>query len=416
MDLDQVVAHVRESSAPLVQVVVPATHQTEDVAETVSAALETRAVLGADPQVHISGLRSTVIEELAIPLEHAGWTRERMERRCTEALAQVGLSDHAERHPLRLSGGQTRRLAIAALTIVSPAAVVLTEPLAGLDRASRAGIVELLHAMGGSRVVTVSHAAEEDLGGEDLSINPAADAPDLAAAVQALELPVAGIAEHGEPQTQAEQVPRPASAPSPDGESLVVRDLVVRRGAGRRRWWQFRRTSGSGFRVGPVNFDLVPGQVLWVRGDNGSGKTTLVRALAGLDGYAPVCDSVAACLQSPFDQVAAPTVGVMLGSGQACARLGVDPQAHPLDLPISQLRVVQILAAARRVVRVAIFDEPDTYLAPEYRKLVSGLIARAAANGSAVVLTCHNEKFVHDLPAGLAVHELWLGRAGGDLS
>ncbi|OFS23188.1 ATP-binding cassette domain-containing protein [Corynebacterium sp. HMSC04H06] len=414
MDLAQVVAHVRKSSAPLVQVVVPATHQAEDVAETVSAALEIRAVLGADPQVHISGLRSTVIEELAIPLEHAGWMRERMERRCTETLAQVGLSEHAERHPLRLSGGQTRRLAIAALTIVSPAAVVLTEPLAGLDRASRAGIVELLHAMGGSRVVTVSHAVEEDLGGEVLSIDPAADAPDLAAAVQVLELPTPGIAEHGEPQTQAEQVLRPV--PSLDGESLVVRDLVVRRGVGRRRWWQFRRASGADFRVGPVDFDLVPGQVLWVRGDNGSGKTTLVRALAGLDGYAPVCDSVAACLQSPFDQVAAPTVGVMLGSGQACARLGVDPQAHPLDLPVSQLRVVQVLAAARRGGRVAIFDEPDTYLAPEYRKLVRGLIARAAANGSAVVLTCHNEKFVHDLPAGLAVHELWLGRAGGELS
>ncbi|WJY89764.1 Energy-coupling factor transporter ATP-binding protein EcfA2 [Corynebacterium confusum] len=406
VDLAQVAAHVRETSAPLVQVVVPFTYQAEDVAETLSAALETRAVLGADPQVHISGLRSTVIEELAIPLEHAGWTRERMERRCAEALAQVGLSDHTERDPLHLSGGQTRRLAIAALTIVSPAAVVLTEPFAGLDRASRAGIVELLHALDGSRVATISHATEEDLGGEVVTIDPDADAVAVAAAVQALDEPLAVNAAR----------PAAGAAPVPAGEVLPVRGLVVRRGARRRRWWQFRRSSGSGFRVGPVDFDLVPGQVLWVRGDNGSGKTTLVRALAGLDGHAPVSDTVAACLQSPFDQVAAPTVEAMLGSGQACAQLGVDPQVHPLDLPVSQLRVVQVVATARRAARVVVFDEPDTYLAPAHREVIAGLIARVAATGAAVVLTCHNEKFVHDLPAGLAVHELWLGRMGKDLS
>ncbi|MEX3505866.1 ATP-binding cassette domain-containing protein [Corynebacterium sp. LK2590] len=406
MELAQLADRVRESSARLVQVVVPYSYQVEDVAEALAGALETRAVLGADPQVHISALRNTVIEELAIPLEHAGWTRESMECRCTAVLAQVGLSEHAERDPRQLSGGQTRRLAIGALTIVSPAAVVLTEPLAGLDSRSRAGIVELLHALDGSRVVTISHAVEEDLGGEVVALAATTDEPDLAAGVQALDLPGAG--------TRIE--PAAGSVADAAGESLPVRDLVVRRGAGRRRWWQFRQTQGPGFKVGPVDFDLVPGRVLWVRGDNGSGKTTLVRALAGLDGHEPVCDSVAACLQSPFDQVAAPTVETMLGSAQACRQLGLDPQTHPLDLPVSQLRVAQVVATARRAARVVVFDEPDTYLAPAHREVIAGLIARVAATGAAVVLTCHNEKFVHDLPAGLAVHELWLGRTGKDLS
>ena len=53
------------------------------------------------------------------------------------ALAQVGLSaDYAGRSWRQLSGGEARRVALAARLALAPAALRLDEPTAGLDRAS----------------------------------------------------------------------------------------------------------------------------------------------------------------------------------------------------------------------------------------------------------------------------------------
>ena len=51
----------------------------------------------------------------------------------------------------------------------------------------------------------------------------------------------------------------------------------------------YRRDGGAedeeGFTLGPVDFELRPGEIVFVAGGNGSGKTTLIKLLAGL--YAP---------------------------------------------------------------------------------------------------------------------------------
>ena len=81
------------------------------------------------------------------------------------SLFRVGLpADLAGRSVDELSGGQMRRVAIAGLLASRPRVLVLDEPLAGLDRESRRGLLELLGRMrsiDGLTLVVVSHDLED---------------------------------------------------------------------------------------------------------------------------------------------------------------------------------------------------------------------------------------------------------------
>lgn len=78
-----------------------------------------------------------------------------------QALEMVGLpSDIGNRRVDQLSGGQQRRVALAGLLARRPRAVVLDEPLAGLDDESALSLLEVLGRLrtdNGTTVVVVSH-------------------------------------------------------------------------------------------------------------------------------------------------------------------------------------------------------------------------------------------------------------------
>ncbi len=81
--------------------------------------------------------------------------------RIASALAVVGLDAAlAKRRIDQLSGGQMRRLVLAGLLARSPRALILDEPLAGLDAESRRGLLRLLEDLRrdtGLTVVVISH-------------------------------------------------------------------------------------------------------------------------------------------------------------------------------------------------------------------------------------------------------------------
>jgi energy-coupling factor transport system ATP-binding protein len=89
--------------------------------------------------------------------------------RVASALATVGLDPALARRRIdQLSGGQMRRVVLAGLLARSPRALVLDEPLAGLDAASQRGLLRLLEDLRrnvGLTVVVISHdfAGLEDL-------------------------------------------------------------------------------------------------------------------------------------------------------------------------------------------------------------------------------------------------------------
>jgi energy-coupling factor transport system ATP-binding protein len=83
------------------------------------------------------------------------------EARVAIALAAVGLDAALARRRIdHLSGGQMRRVVLAGLLARSPRALILDEPLAGLDAASQRGLLRLLEDLRrdqGLTVVVISH-------------------------------------------------------------------------------------------------------------------------------------------------------------------------------------------------------------------------------------------------------------------
>lgn len=83
----------------------------------------------------------------------------------TEVLAALGLNQIADRLVTTLSGGESQRVAIAQAIAQRTPVLLLDEPLAAQDVASRKRIIELLKqlAESGTTVVVVAHSTETEL-------------------------------------------------------------------------------------------------------------------------------------------------------------------------------------------------------------------------------------------------------------
>jgi len=106
----------------------------------------------------------TVARNIALPLELAGWPRERRHRRLDEMLDLVELQGFADHHPWQLSGGMQQRVAIARALSFDPALLLMDEPFGALDEMTRERLnIELLRIWeaSGSTIVFVTHSIAE---------------------------------------------------------------------------------------------------------------------------------------------------------------------------------------------------------------------------------------------------------------
>lgn len=87
----------------------------------------------------------------------------------TQILQALGLTDIADRLVTTLSGGEAQRVAIAQAIAQRTPVLLLDEPLAAQDVASRKKIIELLQqlAESGTTVVVVAHSSETELAWAD---------------------------------------------------------------------------------------------------------------------------------------------------------------------------------------------------------------------------------------------------------
>ena len=107
--------------------------------------------------------RYTALENTALPLIYAGFSKEEREEKARKALETVGLGERTTHRPSELSGGQRQRVAIARALINNPSIILADEPTGNLDTKTSVDIMNLFEQIhnNGNTVIVVTH--EEDI-------------------------------------------------------------------------------------------------------------------------------------------------------------------------------------------------------------------------------------------------------------
>jgi putative spermidine/putrescine transport system ATP-binding protein len=114
---------------------------------------------------HMSALENV---EFALRMRKIPRTERR--KRAEEALDRVGLGKMGGRKPRQLSGGQQQRVALARALVFNPAALLLDEPMAALDKRLREQMQEEIKALQkslGISVLFVTHDQDEAMAMSD---------------------------------------------------------------------------------------------------------------------------------------------------------------------------------------------------------------------------------------------------------
>lgn len=103
--------------------------------------------------------RLSALENVALPLVYAGFTKSQRTERAKEVMSAVGLADRMDHKPNELSGGQRQRVAIARALVNNPSIILADEPTGNLDSKTSyeiMGIFEEIHNQGNT-IILVTH-------------------------------------------------------------------------------------------------------------------------------------------------------------------------------------------------------------------------------------------------------------------
>jgi len=351
----------------------------------------------------------TVEDEVAWGLEALGTPPQHIGAQVEEALARFGLLPVRAGSPWTLSGGQQKRLALAAVWAMHPHVLLLDEPLGGLDPQGCDEVLAALatlHHSGTTLLLTTARAPAVALAPltllltDGMATSPASTAEVLQDEARLVK---AGVL------YPSALWPTFEAPPGPSSESAVaVQDL------------HFAYTDGHAALHG-VNLDIPQGQFVAVIGPNGAGKSTLLRHFNGLlrptrgavyiqgqdAAGRPTGDlarEVGFLFQRPEQQLFAATVREEVAFGvrrlhladvegrveRALARFELTAHAEmpPSILSYGAQRAVTLAALAALDTPILALDEPTVGLdGCDWARLLAWLAERRAAGTTLIIVT-----------------------------
>ncbi len=400
----------------------------------------------------------TVEDEVTWGLGHIGVDPAEMRRRIDWALEAVGLLDVPRTQPPQtLSGGQQKRLALAAALALRPQVLILDEPAGGLAPTGRADMIAVLRDLRARDTLTilltendaeviaaladdvllldrgritrraaprVLYPALDAQSAPGVSLPPASQ---FAAAVNRqrdLQLTCLTV-EQAVEQTRAypldgchtaAQPEVPLALPGDPAPAVELVDLSFAYEAARPVLYH-------------LNVAIPAGQFVALAGDNGAGKTTLGKHLVGL--LRPTAGEVRLCgqptahqsiglmarqvgfaFQNPELQIFNATVreeitfgprnvglkGDALDSAVNVALRLFDLEAAaelpPAVLSFSQRRMVALASIAAMSTPIIVLDEPTVGLDAEGQTRVMGWLQGRHRDGATVILITHDMELV----------------------
>lgn len=107
--------------------------------------------------------RASALENVALPLIYAGYSKSEREEMAMAALESVSLADRHHHRPNELSGGQRQRVAIARALVNNPSIILADEPTGNLDTKTSYEIMQLFQDLHdkGNTIIMVTH--EDDI-------------------------------------------------------------------------------------------------------------------------------------------------------------------------------------------------------------------------------------------------------------
>ncbi|MGE4272724.1 MAG: energy-coupling factor ABC transporter ATP-binding protein [Desulfitobacterium sp.] len=97
---------------------------------------------------------NTVYEDVAFGPRNYGLDEQEVEKRVLQALEMVGIPHLKDRAPYKLSGGEKRAAAIAAVLSLQPDILIMDEPSSALDPKSRRRLMKMLQTFDHTKIIT----------------------------------------------------------------------------------------------------------------------------------------------------------------------------------------------------------------------------------------------------------------------
>lgn len=96
----------------------------------------------------------TVLEDMIFGPVNYGMTRQEAEKKADAVLAELGIAELKNRYNHRISGGEKRMAAIAAVLAMEPEVLLMDEPTAALDPYNRRMIIDTIRKLPQTKIIT----------------------------------------------------------------------------------------------------------------------------------------------------------------------------------------------------------------------------------------------------------------------